>query len=135
MMHTKQIKWMGQEMTLACDGNCAKAWGISQRPKVSLSNDEDDVEWLADGDLGEAPSDPGTYEGGYGKPIRSNDMNKWCSRQCERSVIAGPNIPIKLPDWSKRVQNQPWKHDNTPKVPGERSDAGRPIYKPSTGGD
>ena len=55
-MHTKTIQWFGRAMVLACDGNCAKAWGISQRPKLELSADPDDVAYLADHELGDAPA-------------------------------------------------------------------------------
>lgn len=109
-MHTKQIQWMGQAMVLACDGNCGKAWGISQRPKVDLSDDPDDVAYLADHEAGDAPDAPGTYEGGFTKPSGPAGMNKWCSRECERSDFAPTVERLRLPDFSKRLFNQPWKH-------------------------
>lgn len=109
-MHTKIIRVFNREMVLACDGNCGKAWGISQRPEVELSDDPDDVAYLADGELGIAPSDPGTYEGGHAKPSSPAGMNKWCLRQCERSDLAVGLDTVALPDFSKRQFNQPWKH-------------------------
>lgn len=109
-MHTKKIEWMGYRKVLACDGKCNKAWGISNRPKLSLSDDPDDVAYLADGELGEAPKDPGTYEGCSAKPPSPAHMNKWCTRECERSDFSDSALAIKLPDWSKRCFNQPWKH-------------------------
>ncbi len=60
-MHTKEITYFGKATTLACDGVCNKSWGISQRPKVSFDEqDEDDIAWLADSELAEAPDDRGT---------------------------------------------------------------------------
>lgn len=99
-------------MVLACDGNCSKAWGITSRLKTQLGADDDDVVYLADGELGQAPADPGTYEGGCAKPSSPQDMNRWCSRQCERSDMASTVDGLKLRDWSARLLNQPWKHGN-----------------------
>lgn len=109
-MNEAKITYFGQPTKVACDRNCKKAWGISQRPKRQLSEDEDDVMWLSDGELGKAPVDPGTYEGGYGKP-ESPDMfpNKWCVRECERCEISEKgkfNEPLELTDWSKPVYNK-----------------------------
>lgn len=109
-MHIKTIQWMGQQVILACDGNCCKAWGISQRQKQELSADPDDVSYLADGELGAAPADPGTYEGGCAKPSSPAGMNRWCARECERSSMAATVAALKLPDYSARLLNQPWKH-------------------------
>ena len=110
-MHTKEIKWFGFAAVLACDGLCEKAYGINNRPKVSLSEDEDDFAWLSDGELVDAPIDPGTYEGGCAKPTDPSGKNKWCARECERSVVADPGHPITLPDFSRRCFNQRWKHE------------------------
>ena len=87
----KIIPWFGKQETVICDGVCSKAWGINNRPKT-----EDEKFWRADGDLGEAPADPGTYEGGEGKPCSTmnNDpelMNKWCVRECERCYFESEN--------------------------------------------
>ena len=93
------------------DRQCNKAWGINNRPKLEFDeNDPDDTAWLSDGDLLEAPSNPGTYEGGQGKPT-NGAFNKWCARECERSVFVKPGEPIELPDFSQLVYNQPWKHE------------------------
>ena len=113
-MHTKTIQWAGRSMVLACDGKCSKAWGISQRPKEQLGADDDDVAYLADGELGEAPHSPGTYEGGCTKPRGPEGMNKWCARECERSDIGSTVDRVTLHDWSQRCVNQPWKHGKTP---------------------
>jgi hypothetical protein len=110
-MIAKQITFFGKQCILACDANCGKAWGISNRPKLQLSNDEDDIVWLADGELGEAPQFPGTWEGGQGKPLNPEGrLNKWCARECERSVIVDVGEDFSLKDFSKRRYNQPFKH-------------------------
>lgn len=96
--------FFGKPVTVACDGNCGKAWGIVVRPCVQLSADEDDDAMLADDELGDAPSDPGTYEGSDGKPLSLDFAhNKWCLRQCERSVIVDRGDPFVLPDFSRRL--------------------------------
>lgn len=113
MTLTKQITRFGREVALSCDGRCDRAWGIDARPRVDLSEDPDDVAYLADEEIGIAPEDPHTYEGGHGKPsaeaLLPADaalMNKWCARQCERSSIAAVGEPITLRDWSKRCYNK-----------------------------
>lgn len=95
-----------------CDRKCTKAWGISSRPKINLSDDEDDIVWLADAELGDAPKDPGTREGAHGKPFSPDDFpNKWCVRQCERCAMSNidddVNETLTLPDFSVRVYNLP----------------------------
>jgi hypothetical protein len=63
--------------------------------------------FLADDELGMAPIDPGTYEGGHGKPENKNErLNKWCARECERSIIVEVNQPLELKNYSKRVYNK-----------------------------
>ncbi|MGH1336033.1 MAG: hypothetical protein ACRBFS_07880 [Aureispira sp.] len=110
------ITYFGQSMKVACDEKCNKAWGIIARPKIEFEEqDLDDYAFLSDDELGEAPIDPGTYEGGQAKPIDNNQIpNKWCVRQCERcasSELGKPNEELELPDYSKRSYNQPWKHE------------------------
>lgn len=104
----KPITFFDEKLVLACDGRCDKAWGINTRPRHQLSDDPDDYEFLADGELGEAPADPGTYEGNHAKPAPSDGpyrQNKWCARECERSVMGvGDLLP---PDLSARVRNRP----------------------------
>ncbi len=87
------IQAYGRPMALGCDAKCDKAWGINSRPKKKLSKDPDDYVFKADKDLPTAPEDPGTYEGGHGKPRTPEDrLNKWCFRECERSVtVADPH--------------------------------------------
>lgn len=109
-MIRKDIIFFGQKALIACDEKCEKAWGNNERPRVQLDeNDEDDYAFLSDDELGIAPVDPGTYEGGHAKPIDEEDkLNKWCCRKCERCYLSGPNeydkIPI-LKDFSKRIPN------------------------------
>lgn len=111
MIHTKQILWFDRHVTLACDGLCGKAWGICNRPCEELDSDEpDDYAFLADGELGDAPANPGTWEGGHGKPQGPDQMNKWCARECERSGIFERGDPVELSDYSKRVYNMPGRH-------------------------
>jgi hypothetical protein len=109
-MQTKVIRWMGHWATLSCDAKCHKAWGVQTRPKVQLGSDDDDFAWLADSELGDAPNNPGTWEGGDGKPSSPAGMNKWCARECERSDVALTPENVSLPNFSARVFNQPWKH-------------------------
>lgn len=101
-------------MRVACDELCNKAWGINGRPKVQLSDDIDDYAFLKDDELGEAPDDPGTYEGGQGKPTMSAypAPNKWCVRECERCARLEIDEPLKLPDFSKRYFNMNWRDNN-----------------------
>lgn len=74
-IRTKEIVFFGKKVTLQCDGNCNKAWGKHTRPNKS------------DAEIGDAPIDPKTYEGWDAKPLKGEDMNKWCARECERSKI------------------------------------------------
>jgi len=114
-MAEKMITYFGEPARVACDELCSKAWGINSRPKVQLSDDEDDYAFLADGELPEAPADPGTYEGGQGKPSSAQYFpNKWCVRECERCRMTPPehpNDPLILLDFSKRVYNIPSRHE------------------------
>lgn len=108
---TKQITWFGRPVTLACDGKCGKAWGITMRPRVQFDEtDPDDSAMLADYEVGLAPADPQTYEGGCAKPASPAEMNRWCSRQCERSSLFEPGEPISVKRFEARRFNQPWKH-------------------------
>ena len=100
----------GQPMKVVCDGNCKKAWGINNRPKAQLSDDEDDLAFLADGELGEAPADPGTYEGRDAKPESAAKFpNKWCVRECERcalSALGEEHLPLAAKDFNNRKHNR-----------------------------
>lgn len=106
-MIAKPIIYFGQPAVLICDARCVKAWGINNRPQEQLSEDPDDFEYLADGELGLAPADPGTYEGNDAKPRTLDDrLNKWCCRECERSVRVMPGKEFVLADFSQRVRNK-----------------------------
>lgn len=110
-MIVKEITVRCCTKVFVCDENCNKAWGIDKRPREQLSNDEDDVVFLADDELGDAPTDTGTYDGGHAKPVQKEERpNKWCLRTCERGAIIDGRIDKKLSDFSQRHYNQPWKH-------------------------
>ncbi|MDW9481316.1 hypothetical protein GOB57_21965 [Sinorhizobium meliloti] len=105
------FKEIGRGEIMLCDGNCRKAWGINNRPKIEFSEaDPDDYAFLPDGELGEAPEDPGTYEGGHGKPDADagpNRQNKWCYRECERSMSLDAGEAFRRPPgFSKRLYNK-----------------------------
>lgn len=105
-MIRKDITYFDLPCTLACDAQCTKAWGVSQRPREQLTADPDDFVWLADGELDLAPVDPGTYEGRDGKPVRNAErLNRWCARECERGIVVDRGAPLDLPDWSRRRFN------------------------------
>jgi hypothetical protein len=109
-MLARQITYFGKDLILICDGNCKKAFGINGRPEQRF-DDEDDFAWLPDGEVGDAPDNPGTYEGGQGKPILPGEhLNKWCARECERSAKVEPGKEFQLRDFSNPVFNQPGKH-------------------------
>lgn len=115
-MPAKIITYCNQQVKVSCDGNCVKAWGISCRPKIKLSEDEDDVVYLADGELGEAPENPGTSEGFQCKPLSAQAFpNKWCVRECERCTMVDDDKPIVLKNWSNRVYNLKWRNDENSK--------------------
>jgi hypothetical protein len=105
----KIITYFNQPAKVACDEKCNKAWGINERPKIKLSEDEDDYAYLADDELGDAPEDPGTSEGGDRKPINKEGIpNKWCVRECERCSMSSPGKsgePLALKDFSDRRYN------------------------------
>lgn len=113
-----EITWFGRQCLAVCDHKCEKAWGHNGRrnardgagPACIEYDDMDDCVDLADSEVGLAPEDPGTYEGGHGKPMHPDRHNKWCVRECERSSIIEPGEEITYWDYSKRVYNQPWLH-------------------------
>lgn len=107
------IIYLGKTINVSCDGNCSKAWGISNRPYIEFSQDPDDIVFLSDSELGTAPINPGTYESGHAKPLTTDDFpNKWCVLECERCCRLDPlsNKLLDGSDFSKRIYNQPWKH-------------------------
>jgi len=109
--YVKLIQWFGAPAAVACDAKCDKAWGISNRPREQLSDEEDDYTFLADDELETAPINPGTYEGDDAKPLPCDDkLNKWCVRECERCALFGhieqnKGKIVELPDYSKRRPN------------------------------
>lgn len=109
-MIVKAILYFGRPAALACDARCDKAWGINQRPRVEYG-EEDDFSWWVDQALGTAPIDPGTYEGGDAKPREPSErLNKWCARECERSIMVRQGELAALPDFSRPVYNMPLNH-------------------------
>lgn len=111
---SKVVTAFGRPTRIGCDAQCDKAWGINNRPKIQFSDDPDDYAFLADHEVGTAPEDPGTYEGGHAKPTTPEErLNKWCFRECERcaSCYAGrEDEPMNYPNFFERIYNQPWKH-------------------------
>lgn len=109
-INSANIIFCGQEVVILCDRKCHKAWGINSRPRIYFNLlDDDDFAFESDLELGIAPADPGVYEGGISKPLRVNEFpNKWCVRQCERSVWGAD---VTLGCWDERFYNQPWKHE------------------------
>ncbi len=119
----KAIIYFGKPVVVACDGQCNKAWGTNSRPKLyymedlehprklvegETPRDWDDFVYCSDDSLGEAPADPGTYEGGDGKPSSTPlenplAMNKWCTRECERSKFVAEGLI--LPTFSPPTRN------------------------------
>lgn len=111
------VQYCHQPARVVCDGKCIKAWGVSNRPKVQLSEDEDDYAFLTDDELGDASTDPGTYEGGQGKPSSALYFpNKWCVRECERCSMSESDmymLPLKVKSFDKRSYNMHWREEMT----------------------
>ena len=110
-----QITYFADQVTVVCDARCDKAWGAQNRPKIEFDDgDPDDYAYLADHELGTAPSDPGTYEGADGKPESTAEFpNKWCVRECERcGMLGGRYGDHPASDFSVRVYNQPSLHED-----------------------
>ena len=76
---TTSILYYGKRCLAVCDQKCTKAWGVSgKRPQWRDQAEPDDVIWFADSEVTEAPDDPGSYEGGQGKPLAPPSIhNKW----------------------------------------------------------
>lgn len=103
-MPERLITFFEQTAKVCCDGNCEKAWGINNRPRVQLSDAE-----LADSEVGTAPINPGTYEGSDAKPRSVMEFpNKWCVRECERCVMSKPcefDQPLEIRSFEQRYYN------------------------------
>lgn len=132
-MIQKDILYCGQRVTIACDGECHKAWGKNGRPRSMVVPepipvlvpvlaspasgfqagpplDPDDWFYYADHELPFAPKEVGSYEGEDTKPkVRSERLNKWCARECERCVMVKRDAPLELPDFNQRIYNIPRK--------------------------
>jgi hypothetical protein len=110
-MNEAIIIYFGQTAKVVCDRKCEKAWGRSARPKVHLSDDEDDYAYLSDGELGTAPARPRSFEGNDSKPLSPDEFpNKWCVRECERCEISNPgewDAPLEPISFEQRVYNIP----------------------------
>lgn len=107
------ITYFGQKAKVNCDRKCEKAWGVNGRPRVQLSDNEDDHAYLPDQDLGEAPIDPGTYEGEHAKPRSPDEFpNKWCCRTCERANMSAPGehlLSLKVRKFDRLRYNFAWR--------------------------
>jgi len=122
-MLTKEVRFFGNQVVLACDGRCDKAWGINGRPVVLLSGDDDDNIHIPDSALGVAPAPGNTVilTEGFGckpsaEPLAAVAcMNRWCTRECERSCIFGLSDALELRD----LENP------RPNIPGRPSPFGR----------
>ena len=127
-MIQKQVRFFGEQVVLACDGRCDKAWGINGRARVLLSTKDDDHVLVPDSALGAAPppgQTVGVAEGNDCKPSAvpltdGGRMNKWCARECERGGIYKLSEPLSLRD----LENP---RTNIPKRPSPfvRDDQGR----------
>lgn len=114
---TKRVVAFGRPIVIGCDAKCSKAWGATNRPRVQLSENPDDYFYLSDDEAGDAPLDPGTYEGGDAKPMNPYQrLNKWCFRECERCESAPDGLEPVLPDFTKRQYNIP---DSDPDMSGK----------------
>ena len=113
----RSMMFLGEIHIVACDGRCDKAWGVDDRPTNRLGSDHNDFEWLADGELGQAPIDPGSLssDNGVRKPLLvrgPDDVNEWCVDRCERMAkcraVTSERAPDP-PDLSRRRPNFEWR--------------------------
>jgi hypothetical protein len=115
-MITKDIVAFGERLVIGCDKKCKKAFGLNGRPFVQLSEDENDIAWLSDSEVGIAPESGKTKihdEGGDRKPQPDNPesfLNRWCYRECERCASAEAGKELTLKDFSQRQFNIPSKY-------------------------
>jgi hypothetical protein len=108
-MNEKIVQYFAQPMKVGCDEKCNKAWGWANRPSEE-NEDGEVIYWFSDSDLGDAPVNPGTYEGRDAKPLSPKEFpNRWCVRQCERctrSKFGESDKPLVYDDWNKPVYNK-----------------------------
>jgi hypothetical protein len=117
MIETEILAY-GKTWTFKCDGRCDKAFGINGRPKRMLGDDEDDYVALSDAEVGEAPppgKTVGLSEGGEMKPSATPTddprvVNKWCVRECERSILT--DCDESPPDMNNPKPNCGWRNQN-----------------------
>ncbi len=84
-MYKRDIINFGETIRVTCDGKCTKAWGLGHRPRTETG------EQVPDDELGTAPENPGTHEEHDYKPLPDEEkLNRWCVRECERSVTHDP---------------------------------------------
>jgi hypothetical protein len=107
-MILKVVTYFGQPCAIACDARCEKAWGVSRRPRIYLSDAADDWAFRSDSELPAAPAHPGTSAGSDVKPREPGErLNRWCAQECERSVVMRVGDELtRLPDFSGRVRNR-----------------------------
>ena len=108
LLHPQRITFCGQQVDVACDRRCDKAWGRDIRPRKQLSENPDDYVCVSDSDLGRAPFPSNSTEGDQGKPSGTSHhgpLNKWCVRACERCVMVDAGRTITLPDLARPLPN------------------------------
>ena len=97
-MFSEEITYLGNRIKVTCDGICSKAWGRSLRER------DNNHDMITDRKLGIAPADPGTYEGGEGKPASAKESpNPWCVRECERCSMQEVKTPTRGTSWLKNA--------------------------------
>ena len=111
-VYARSITYRGTPALLACDGRCSHAWGRFRPRTYQNPQDPDDYIAASDDEAGPCPLRGMELdaEGGDLKPSDPGDMNKWCARSCERSVVCpiiGTAALIELADWSRPFANKP----------------------------
>jgi len=89
-INAKKINYFMVPHYLICDGDCDHAWGINWDGRKKRK----------------APACTGTWEGGHGKPNcyhQAELMNKWCARECERSIMLRREKDEKFYEDSKEI--------------------------------
>ena len=99
-MIVSAVMFAGKPTAIVCDGKCEKAWGRTSRPIRAATGFCVTTGYCTDAELGDAPKDPGTYEGGFGKPT-DRIHNKWCARECERAELVRECEVLSLPTFGE----------------------------------